>query len=369
MHKRDLQDGRLYIGALYFGLLTILFNGYNEISMTTEKLPVFYKQRNFLFYPPWAYVASSWIIRIPISFLEAGVWTILTYYVIGFDPNISRFFKQYLTLFLANQMSSGLFRFVGALGRNIIVANTLGAFAALFVFVLGGFVLSRDDVKGWWICGYWSSPMMYAMDALVVNEFLGHSWRVTLNGTTTLGKQVIIARGFFAEAYWYWIAVAALIGFILIFNLCYALSLSFLNGQLNVFRTLYKRQQYAPCYALSLSFLNGRVNQDIHGVSKIKDGYNPATWMLEVTTSAQEIALGVDFTSIYRNSELYKFSWHKRSLLPNSILAVLPYTMHSMSMEATSVILAKPPYTAVRFVVTTLVGLFLGTVFRNLGGK
>jgi len=48
------------------------------------------------------------------------------------------------------------------------------------------------------------------------------------------------------------------------------------------------------------------IGQSIEGVSKIKDGYNPATWMLEVTTPAQELTLGVDFHEIYRNSELYR---------------------------------------------------------------
>lgn len=41
-------------------------------------------------------------------------------------------------------------------------------------------------------------------------------------------------------------------------------------------------------------------------MNKIKDGYNPATWMLEVTTQAQESALGVDFAELYKNSELYR---------------------------------------------------------------
>ena len=45
--------------------------------------------------------------------------------------------------------------------------------------------------------------------------------------------------------------------------------------------------------------------EGIQGVSSIKDGYNPATWMLDITAPAQEAALGVDFTQIYRNSELY----------------------------------------------------------------
>jgi hypothetical protein len=46
--------------------------------------------------------------------------------------------------------------------------------------------------------------------------------------------------------------------------------------------------------------------QSVRGVCKIKDGYNPATWMLEVTTLAQEEALGVDFCQVYKNSELYR---------------------------------------------------------------
>ena len=41
-------------------------------------------------------------------------------------------------------------------------------------------------------------------------------------------------------------------------------------------------------------------------MSKIKDGYNPATWMLEVTSSSQEMALGVDFADIYKNSDLLR---------------------------------------------------------------
>lgn len=46
--------------------------------------------------------------------------------------------------------------------------------------------------------------------------------------------------------------------------------------------------------------------QSIEGVGEIKDGYNPATWMLEITTPAQENSLGVDFHEIYKNSKLYR---------------------------------------------------------------
>ena len=46
--------------------------------------------------------------------------------------------------------------------------------------------------------------------------------------------------------------------------------------------------------------------KEINGIPRIKVGYNPATWMLEVTSGAQEVALGVNFTNIYKDSELYR---------------------------------------------------------------
>ena len=74
-------------------------------------------------------------------------------------------------------MSLGLFRFIAAVGRNRIVANTFGLFSLLIIFVLRGFIISGDDIKGWWIWGYWISPLMYAQNGIAVNEFLATRWQ------------------------------------------------------------------------------------------------------------------------------------------------------------------------------------------------
>ncbi len=60
-------------------------------------------------------------------------------------PNC-RFLKQFFLILCINQMASGLFRFMAALGRNMIVANSVGSFALLVVQVLGGYVISRGEV-------------------------------------------------------------------------------------------------------------------------------------------------------------------------------------------------------------------------------
>ncbi|XP_030551722.1 pleiotropic drug resistance protein 3-like [Rhodamnia argentea] len=46
--------------------------------------------------------------------------------------------------------------------------------------------------------------------------------------------------------------------------------------------------------------------ESIPGVPKIKSNYNPATWMLEVTSTSAEDELGIDFALTYRESTIYK---------------------------------------------------------------
>ncbi|XWS16998.1 hypothetical protein CRYUN_Cryun33cG0029800 [Craigia yunnanensis] len=230
MHRDTIIDGGIFMGALFFILIMIMFNGFAELAMTILKLPVFYKQRDLLFYPSWAYSLPAWILKIPISILEVTIWVFMSYYVIGFDPNVGRFFKHYLILLCLSQMASGLFRLMGGLGRNIIVANTCGSFALLAVTVMGGFILTRDDVKKWWIWGYWISPLMYGQNAIAVNEFLGKSWRhVPPNSTEPLGVSILKSRGIFPEAHWYWIGVGALIGYCFLFNFLFTLALKYLD--------------------------------------------------------------------------------------------------------------------------------------------
>ena len=90
MHRDSVINGGIYVGALFFAVTLIMFNGMPDISLTIGKLPVFYKQRNFLFYPAWAFSLPPWILKVPITLVEAAVWVFMTYYVIGYDPNVGR---------------------------------------------------------------------------------------------------------------------------------------------------------------------------------------------------------------------------------------------------------------------------------------
>ncbi|KAL8547629.1 hypothetical protein ACS0TY_007090 [Phlomoides rotata] len=222
MSKNTITDGVIYMGALFFSLVTLIFSGFSEMALSVIKLPIFYKQRDLLFFPAWSYSLPAWVLRIPITFFDVAIWVLPTYYTIGFDSDAIRFFRQFFLLICVNQMACGLFRLMGSLGRNMTFANSFATCILLTFFVFGGFILSREDIRKWWRWGYWLSPVMYGQNAIAVNEFNGKSW-------AHVGTSVLKYQGLFSEAYWYWIGVAVSIGYVCLFNFLDILALTYLN--------------------------------------------------------------------------------------------------------------------------------------------
>ncbi|CAL8161741.1 unnamed protein product [Prunus armeniaca] len=231
MKYGEQVDSARFWGALFFSLTNVMFNGVAELSMTVFRLPVFFKQRDALFYPGWAFGLPIWITRIPISLMESFLWIAITYYTIGFAPAPSRFFKQFLVFFGIHQMAVSLFRFIAALGRSEVLSGIIGSFTLLLVFILGGFIVAKDDIEPWMIWGYYVSPMMYGQNAIAINEFLDERWSTPLNNSRmpTVGKTILRERGLYTEEYWYWICVGALFRFSIFFNVLFIASLTFLN--------------------------------------------------------------------------------------------------------------------------------------------
>ena len=53
-------------------------------------ISVFYKQRSNLFYPVTSYSLPTILLRIPLSTISATLWTVMTYFVVGFAPDPGR---------------------------------------------------------------------------------------------------------------------------------------------------------------------------------------------------------------------------------------------------------------------------------------
>lgn len=90
LYTRNEDDGATFIGALTFVMMANMFNGFVELAIGMERLPLFYKQRDHLFSPPWTVTRPTFVLNISISLLESTVWLAVSYYTIGFAPEASR---------------------------------------------------------------------------------------------------------------------------------------------------------------------------------------------------------------------------------------------------------------------------------------
>ncbi|XAR52748.1 hypothetical protein NMG60_11020974 [Bertholletia excelsa] len=225
----DILHANYYLGALFFSLIILFFDGFPELPLTVSRLAVFYKQRDLYFYPAWAYAIPATILKVPLSLLEALLWTSLTYYVIGYSPEAARFFRQFILLFAVHLASTSLFRLVASVCRTEVSSTTAGTFMVLLVLMFSGFIIPKSSMPTWLSWGFWVSPLTYGEIGLAVNEFLAPRWQKPHSVNMTMGQETLESRGLKFDGYFFWLSIGALFGLAIIFNVGFILALTFLK--------------------------------------------------------------------------------------------------------------------------------------------
>ncbi|WMV31368.1 hypothetical protein MTR67_024753 [Solanum verrucosum] len=423
MPRDDMDDGGMYAGALFFVVVVIMFNGMAEINLTILKLPVYFKQRDLLFYPSWAYALPTWILKIPITFIEVGLWTFLTYYVMGFDPNVSR--PGVLTALMG----------VSGAGKTTLMDVLAGRKTGGYIdgdIKISGYPKKQETFAR--ISGYCEqndihSPYITVYESLVYSAWLRLPQDVDKNKRKMFVEEVMElveltplrsalvglpgVNGLSTEQRKrLTIAVELVANPSIIFMdeptsgldaRAAAIVMRAVRNTVDTGRTVVctiHQPSIDIFEAFDELFLMKRGGQEIYvgplgryschlikyfeslpEVSKIKEAYNPATWMLEVTSASQEMMLGVDFADLYKKSELYK----RNKALIVELSTPRPGTkdLHfetQFSQPFWTQCMAclwkqhlsywrNPSYTAVRFIFTVILALVFGTLFWDLGSR
>ncbi|KAK8675956.1 hypothetical protein V6N13_034014 [Hibiscus sabdariffa] len=240
----DAIHSSYFMGSLFYALNILVADGFPELSMTVSRIAVFYKQRELCFYPAWAYAIPAAILKVPISLLASFIWTAMTYYVIGYSSEVGRFFRQFLVNFGVHLASISMFRCIASVCQTIVASTTVTSFAIIFVLLFGGFIIPSSSLPSWLGWGFWLSPVTYGEIGLSLNEFLAPRWQKVMSGNTSVGQQTLESRGLNFDGYFYWISIAALFGFILLFNAIFTFALTFLNPP-GKSRTMISFERYA----------------------------------------------------------------------------------------------------------------------------
>ncbi|KAJ0988005.1 hypothetical protein J5N97_006361 [Dioscorea zingiberensis] len=117
MHHDTVEDGVIYLGAMFIGLVTHLFNGFAELAMSVASS----------LYSTNRETSALSIMGLWIANMDSQNTNILSL-MCGLDsphllchrlhPNIERFFRHYLLLVLVESDGVGLFPLLAAVGRR-----------------------------------------------------------------------------------------------------------------------------------------------------------------------------------------------------------------------------------------------------------
>ncbi|KAL0035494.1 hypothetical protein WJX77_008879 [Trebouxia sp. C0004] len=226
-----IAEGQRFLLDIFFAALVSIFAGFGKIPETVLALPVFYKQRENKFFPAWCYALPMTLLDIPLALWEAVLWTAIPYFAVGYYKDGGRFFIFFLVLFLTNTASNALFRGCAAVGRDPIVASTVGVLAMYSVVFSGGIMLARIQIKGWWIWAYWISPVSFAVRSLALNEFTTEQWSAPyeFDSAITIGDATLATFGVQTGYWWVWLGIGVLAGYAILFNVITMLAFTFLS--------------------------------------------------------------------------------------------------------------------------------------------
>lgn len=123
---------------------------------------VFYKHRDNLFIPAYAQGLAIAIVQIPVSLLESAFFSIVMYFMVlacsgedrswfiyfhiylffcwqvGFYASASYFFTFYAISVGLSLVASALFRYIGCISPNQVIANAFGGLAIVLLIITSG---------------------------------------------------------------------------------------------------------------------------------------------------------------------------------------------------------------------------------------
>ena len=198
------------LGSFFFMQALLSFGGLSAISSLASDRLLFIRERSngFYGYIPY-YLSKMCFDLIPLRIIPAIIMCCLSYYMIGYVPAASNFFKFLLIMVLFN-VNAGLHGFIISCMIPETSTSTLVAVMSLLLQMLfSGVLVNQVTIPMYigWI--QYLSFFKYAYEACIANEAAGLFLKATISGITVQipAKTILDAFGLDATAYYRDLAV------------------------------------------------------------------------------------------------------------------------------------------------------------------
>ena len=198
------------LGSFFFLQSLLAFGGLSAISSLSSDRLLFIRERSNGFYGYFPYFLSKMCFDLlPLRIIPAIFMSCLAYYMVGYLPNASNFFKFLLIMILFN-MNAGLHGLIiASMIPDTSTSTLVAVMSILFQMLFSGVLVNQVNIPGWigWI--QYLSFFKYAYEACIANEAAGLFLKASVSGINIQipASTILDAFGLDAKAYYRDLAV------------------------------------------------------------------------------------------------------------------------------------------------------------------
>ncbi|KAL5017918.1 hypothetical protein ScPMuIL_003640 [Solemya velum] len=207
-------------GVFFFIILNQIFGNLSAVEIFIKERKIFMHENVSGFYRVSAYfLAKIFCDVIPMRLIPVLVFSAITYFMIGLETDVGKFFFFTLTLFCVSVAASSVAFFWSSSAQVLAIANLCIALSFVFMMIFSGLLVNLDSVVEWLAWIRWLSIFRYGINALSINEMKDMTFHRYDNKTQNCatGNQYLDLQGIPYDTEWdLWVNIVGLIGISLV---------------------------------------------------------------------------------------------------------------------------------------------------------
>uniref|UniRef100_A0A0A8XP43 ABC-2 type transporter transmembrane domain-containing protein n=1 Tax=Arundo donax TaxID=35708 RepID=A0A0A8XP43_ARUDO len=166
------QDLFNAMGSMYGAVLFIGFVNANSVQpVVAVERTVFYRERAAGMYSAFPYAFGQVVIELPYGLVQAGIYGIIVYAMIGFEWTAAKFFWYLFFMYFTLLYFTFYGMMAVGLTPNYFIASIVSsAFYSIWNLFSGLFV-PRPKIPIWWRWYCWICPVAWTLYGLIVSQF------------------------------------------------------------------------------------------------------------------------------------------------------------------------------------------------------
>ena len=163
-------------GTAFFSIIFLGWLQLGELMKAVSGRTIIDRHKNYAFYRPSAVNLARLLTDFPMIFFQVIVFSVIIYFMTGLDLDASKFFIFLLFVYITTLCVTGLYRMFAALSPTLDDAVRFSGVALNLLVIFTGYVIPKPQLlmeKIWFGWLYYVTPLSYAFEGVLTNEFAG----------------------------------------------------------------------------------------------------------------------------------------------------------------------------------------------------